>query len=114
MTIKNRVVPNIVGVDIGCGMYTVDFQEKGLLILKDWTKQHTLFRPERMCGDGRPERYDLTGLRCYRFLKDSKRLVRSLGTLGGGNHFIEVDEAKDGTKYTSDPFRKSKSRETGS
>ena len=49
--------------------------------------------------DGRQERYDLTELRCYRFLKDSKRLVRSLGTLGGGNHFIEVDEAKDGTKY---------------
>lgn len=38
--------------------------------------------------EGRQERFDLTGLACYRELKDSKRLERSLGTLGGGNHFI--------------------------
>jgi RNA-splicing ligase RtcB len=48
---------------------------------------------------GRMERFDLTGLRCYRELTDSKRLERSLGTLGGGNHFIEIDCASDGTKY---------------
>lgn len=41
----------------------------------------------------------LTQLKCYRSLKDAKRLERSLGTLGGGNHFIEVDRAKDGTYY---------------
>ena len=45
------------------------------------------------------ERFDLTGLRCYRNLKQSKRLERSLGTLGGGNHFIEIDAASDGRKY---------------
>ena len=45
------------------------------------------------------ERFDLTGLRCYRNLKQAKRLERSLGTLGGGNHFIEIDAASDGTKY---------------
>lgn len=50
-------------------------------------------------GDGRQERFDLTEIRCYRDLKDTKRLERSLGTLGGGNHFIEIDEASDGTKY---------------
>ena len=49
--------------------------------------------------DGRQERFDLTELRCYRSLKDTKRLERSLGTLGGGNHFIEIDEAADGIKY---------------
>jgi RNA-splicing ligase RtcB len=49
--------------------------------------------------EGRQERFDLTDLRCYRNLKDAKRLERSLGTLGGGNHFIEIDEAADGTKY---------------
>ena len=38
-------------------------------------------------------------LRCYRNLRDSRRLVRSLGTLGGGNHFIEIDRAEDGTGY---------------
>ena len=49
--------------------------------------------------EGRQEKFDLTGLACYRELKDAKRLERSLGTLGGGNHFIEIDEAADGTKY---------------
>ena len=49
--------------------------------------------------DGRQERFDLTRLRCYRDLKDSKRIERSLGSLGGGNHFIEIDRAKDGTNY---------------
>ena len=41
----------------------------------------------------------MTALRCYRNLKQAKRLERSLGTLGGGNHFIEIDAAGDGTKY---------------
>jgi hypothetical protein len=49
--------------------------------------------------EGRKEKFDLTVLRCYRYLKDTKRLERSLGTLGGGNHFIEVDQAQDGRKY---------------
>jgi len=49
--------------------------------------------------EGRQERFDLTGLKCFRYLKDSKRLERSLGTLGGGNHFIEIDKASDGTFY---------------
>ena len=49
--------------------------------------------------EGRQERFDLQELRCYRNLKDAKYLERSLGTLGGGNHFIEIDEAADGTKY---------------
>ena len=44
-------------------------------------------------------RFDLTELRCYRELRDTRRLERSIGTLGGGNHFIEIDEAADGTKY---------------
>ena len=48
---------------------------------------------------GRIERFDLTALRCYRSLRDSGRLERSLGTLGGGNHFIEIDKAADGTYY---------------
>ncbi|HEX3077893.1 MAG TPA: RtcB family protein, partial [Lachnospiraceae bacterium] len=49
--------------------------------------------------EGRQERFDLQELRCYRSLKNTKWLERSLGTLGGGNHFIEVDQAEDETKY---------------
>ena len=98
MTVKNRVVPNIVGVDIGCGMYTMNLGKRTIDFERLDEAAHFIPSGTNV-WDGRQERYDLTGLRCYRFLKDSKRLVRSLGTLGGGNHFIEVDEAKDGTKY---------------
>jgi len=49
--------------------------------------------------EGRQVRFDLSELRCFRALKDSRYLERSLGTLGGGNHFIEVDRAADGTLY---------------
>ena len=49
--------------------------------------------------EGRMERFALTNLHCYRSLRDAKRLERSLGTLGGGNHFIEIDKAADGTFY---------------
>jgi RNA-splicing ligase RtcB len=48
---------------------------------------------------GRNERFDLLSLRCYRDLRDAKRLGRSLGTLGGGNHFIEVDRSSDGNQF---------------
>ena len=47
----------------------------------------------------RSERFNLMELCCYRSLKNTKYLERSLGTLGGGNHFIEIDQAADGTKY---------------
>ena len=43
--------------------------------------------------------FDLLTLHCYRALKDTKRVARSLGTLGGGNHFIEIDRSADGTNY---------------
>lgn len=98
MTIIDKVVPNIVGVDIGCGMYTVRLKETELDFERLDEAAH--FVPSGMnVWDGRIERFDLTGLRCFRSLKDSKRLERSIGTLGGGNHFIEVDRASDGTLY---------------
>ena len=98
MTIIDKAVPNVVGVDIGCGMYTVRLAEREIDLEKLDEAAH--FIPSGMnVWEGRQERFDLTELRCYRALKDAKRLERSLGTLGGGNHFIEVDQAADGTKY---------------
>lgn len=98
MTVHNKVVPNIVGVDIGCGMYTVRLETLEIDFAKLDEAAH--FVPSGTnVWEGRQERFDLTRLRCYRSLRDTKRLERSLGTLGGGNHFIEVDEAADGTKY---------------
>ena len=98
MTVVDKAVPNVVGVDIGCGMFTVRIAERELDLEKLDDAAH--FIPSGMnVWEGRQERFDLTELRCYRALKDTKRLERSLGTLGGGNHFIEVDQAADGTKY---------------
>ena len=98
MTVTDKAVPNIVGVDIGCGMYTVDLGKGDIDFEKLDAAAHYI--PSGMnVWEGRQERFDLEGLKCYRELKDARRLERSLGTLGGGNHFIEVDEAADGNKY---------------
>lgn len=98
MTVKDKAVPNIVGVDIGCGMYTVNLGKVDIDMEQMDAAAH--FIPSGLnVWEGRKEHFDLLGLRCYRGLKDAKRLERSLGTLGGGNHFIEIDQAADGTKY---------------
>ncbi len=98
MTIVDKACPNVVGVDIGCGMYTVKLEDRDLDCRNIDEACH--FIPSGMnVWEGRRERFDLTALRCYRSLRDSKRLERSLGTLGGGNHFIEVDRASDGACY---------------
>lgn len=98
MTVKDKVVPNVVGVDIGCGMYTVNLGRSDIDFARMDEAAHYI--PSGMnVWEGRKEHFDLTGLACYRELKDTKRLERSLGTLGGGNHFIEIDEAADGTRY---------------
>ena len=98
MTIIDKAVPNVVGVDIGCGMYTVNLGKDEIDFEKVDEAAH-LIPSGHEVWEGRQEKFDLTDLRCYRELRDTKRLVRSLGTLGGGNHFIEIDKAADGTKY---------------
>ena len=98
MTVTDKAVPNIVGVDIGCGMYTVNLGKDEIDLEKLDEAAH--FVPSGMnIWEGRQEKFDLQELRCYRNLKNTKWLERSLGTLGGGNHFIEVDKASDGTHY---------------
>ena len=98
MTIIDKAVPNVVGVDIGCGMYTVKLGKQDIDFERVDEAAHFIPSGHEV-WDGRQERFDLTELRSYRDLKDTKRLERSLGTLGGGNHFIEIDAASDGTKY---------------
>lgn len=98
MTIHDKAVPNVVGVDIGCGMYTVRLLETAIDF--EHLDEAAHYVPSGMnVWEGRRESFDLEALRCYRELKDAKRLQRSLGTLGGGNHFIEVDRASGGTLY---------------
>lgn len=98
MTVTDKVCPNIVGVDIGCGMYTVQLADTNLDFERMDEACHYI--PSGMnVWEGRQEKFDLSDLRSYRSLKDTRRLGRSLGTLGGGNHFIEVDRSTDGTFY---------------
>lgn len=94
------VIPNIVGVDIGCGMLTVELGKMDI----DYEALDNLIREKVPSGknvhEGRQVRFpDLQTLKCYRNLKDTKRLERSIGTLGGGNHFIEVDKDVEDNKY---------------
>ena len=98
MTVRDKVVPNLVGVDIGCGMYTVNLG-KGEIDLVRFDEAAHFVPSGRGLWEGRQEKFDLLALRCYRSLKDTKRIARSLGTLGGGNHFIEIDRSVDGTNY---------------
>lgn len=98
MTIRDKAVPNVVGVDIGCGMYTIRLNEREMDFAQLDEAAHEV--PSGMkVWDGRRESFDLESLRCFRALKDTRRLQRSLGTLGGGNHFIEIDRASDGALY---------------
>ena len=98
MTVRDKVVPNIVGVDIGCGMYTINLGKMEIDLERLDEAAH--FIPSGMSvWDREQEKFDLEELHCYGQLKNPNRLRKSLGTLGGGNHFIEVDSSRDGTKY---------------
>lgn len=101
MTITDKIVPGMVGVDIGCGMETVRIAEKTV----DFDRLDALIRKEIPSGrDVReihhPFNYeiDLKALRCAPYV-NLHRARLSLGTLGGGNHFIEVDRADNGDIY---------------
>ena len=101
MTITQRVVPNLVGVDIGCGMETVRLREKHL---QPQQLDKLIYQkiPSGFAIREKPHRYmeelDLTALCCYAAI-DPLRAEKSLGTLGGGNHFIEVDRDEEGNLY---------------
>lgn len=96
----NKVIPNIVGVDIGCGMLCVSIGHGEIDFERLDNVIRTYVPSGRNVHDGRQIRFDeLQNLHCYRELRDTKRIERSIGTLGGGNHFIEVDVAEDGYKY---------------
>lgn len=97
----DKVIPNIVGVDIGCGMLCVelgnidiDFEKLDNVIREYVPSGREVHKEIMELFEGK-----LACLKCYRLLKDVKRLERSLGTLGGGNHFIEIDIDKDNNKY---------------
>ncbi len=98
MTITDKAVPNLVGVDIGCGMYTVNLGRAEIDLARFDEAAH--FVPSGFdVWQRRQEYFDLSGLHYSLGIKDSRRVECSLGTLGGGNHFIEIDRTDDGTQY---------------
>lgn len=98
MTVTDRAVPNIVGVDIGCGMYCVRLNGTDPDLPAVDRAAHLVPSGFNVWEKIR-EPFDLSDLRCFSVLKDHDRLARSLGTLGGGNHFIELERSEDGTHY---------------
>ncbi len=96
MTIRGKAVPNVVGVDIGCGMYTTKLGNKRVDFARVDEICHWI--PSGMnVWDSPREPFELERLRCFRKLQKRSWLKNSLGTLGGGNHFIEIDRSEDGT-----------------
>ena len=101
MTITDKVVPNMVGVDIGCGMRTVRLAVKTIDYRKMDEFIHTNIRSGtavRSSKHSYVNDIDLGELRCKKGI-DLDRAEKSIGTLGGGNHFIEIDRDDDGNLY---------------
>lgn len=95
----NKVIPNVVGVDIGCGMLTVCLGDIDI----DFDNLDSVIRENVPSGmqvhETVQEDVGSIGLKCWQSLRNVDWLNRSLGTLGGGNHFIEIDEDDEGNKY---------------
>ncbi len=101
MTIHDKIVPGMVGVDIGCGMETVCIAEQQI----DFEKLDALIRKKIPCGrevrdtpHALNAEINLTELHCADQV-NIERARKSIGTLGGGNHFIEMDRDSNGNVY---------------
>ena len=111
----DKVIPNLVGVDIGCGMRVLNL---GKISEIDYHAFHEHIRGNVPSGKiVREERFGfkplvceemeiyreakelVNALYCYRELKDSGRINKAIGSLGGGNHFIELDKDDEGNIY---------------
>lgn len=98
--LKDKVIPNIVGVDIGCGMLCVELGNIELDLKKLDTIINEKIPSGREIRKHKVLKFDeINNLHCLRELKDTKKFNKAIGTLGGGNHFIEVDIDEDNNKY---------------
>lgn len=101
MTIGEKIIPNLIGIDIGCGMTLAQIKGKKI----EYQKLDTVIRDSvpsgfsiranahRFTGE-----FDFDALRCVKHIRTDNALL-SLGSLGGGNHFIEADKDDDGNLY---------------
>lgn len=96
----NKVIPNIVGVDIGCGMLCVELGKVDLDLQKLDEVINNCIPAGRNIREHKLLDFEqINKLHCLRELKETKKFNRAIGTLGGGNHFIEVDVDDEGNKY---------------
>lgn len=96
----DKVIPNIVGVDIGCGMLTVELGDIDIDLPRLDDIVNKKIPSGKSTHNERKFKFDkLNDLYCFRDLKDTKRIERSIGTLGGGNHFVEVGIDFQNNKY---------------
>lgn len=100
-TLGPMVLPNVIGIDIGCGMTLAKVKGK----VKEFQKLDTVIRKKVPSGfqirnnvNHRALDFELSTLRCYKHINEIKALL-SLGTLGGGNHFIELDQDEENNTY---------------
>ena len=101
MTVTDKIVPNLVGVDIGCGMETIRIKESHIELQKlDKLIYEKI--PSGFNVREKTHRYyeeiNLEDLFCIKHI-DPRRAEKSLGTLGGGNHFIEANKDSEGKIY---------------
>ena len=103
MTIRDKVIPNLVGVDIGCGMLATKLAEQRINLPKfDSVSQAEIPAGMKMrkAPHSLADEMDVSDLACFKKTncRVSEDVVRlSLGTLGGGNHFWELDREEDGS-----------------
>jgi tRNA-splicing ligase RtcB (3'-phosphate/5'-hydroxy nucleic acid ligase) len=92
MTIANKLTPNLIGVDIGCGMEVVKLKDQEI----DFKKLDNVIKEKVPHGfdvhKSSKKKFDFSNLRCQKHV-DLQRASLSIGSLGGGNHFIEVSKS---------------------
>ncbi len=101
MTVTDKVIPQLLGVDIGCGITcaklnrtNVEFQQLDRVIRENVPSGYAIRKePHFLAAE-----FDYGNLACLKHINRQKA-ERSLGTLGGGNHFIELDRGEDGSLY---------------
>jgi RNA-splicing ligase RtcB len=103
MTLKNKVIPYLVGSDIGCGMLVIKLKEKRVDLPKlDSVIKNNIPSGYKINKNGKEVKtlLDIEDLKCFGKAKiNTNRVYQSIGTLGGGNHFIEIDKDEDGNLY---------------
>lgn len=96
MSLKDCVLPSLIGSDIGCGVTVVALKEKRLELPKFDSMVKEAIKPSKNASDETSRL--LKDFVCKKFVHEEKAIL-NMGTLGGGNHFIEVDKDEEGNLY---------------